>query len=112
MATHDTAVTGMTLDRAGIEQQLALPVRHFIDCAFDGEDLSRLDLQGCTFERCTFADTSLFASKLARSTWRRCRAGSADFESVDAVDASFEGCDLNNTKWRRAKLASATYRGC
>jgi len=112
MATHDTAASSMTLDRAGIEQQLAQSVHHFIECAFDGEDLARLDLQGCTFERCTFAETSLFASKLARSTWRRCRAGSADFESVDAVDATFEGCDLNNTKWRRAKLASVTYRGC
>ena len=75
---------------------------------FDDEDLSRLDLQGCTFDRCTFGGANLFAAKLARTVWQRCRAGGADFESVDAVDARFDSCDLNNTKWRRAKLASVS----
>lgn len=108
---NTNAVTGVALSRADLEDYLAQGVRRFESCTFD-DDLSRLDLQGCTFERCTFAGAILFACKLARSHWLRCRAGGVDLESVDAVDARFDGCDLNNAKWRRAKLASAAFHGC
>ena len=95
MIHNNSTVSGVTLDRAELEQHLSQSVLHFDGCAFDDADLSRLDLQGCTFERCTFLGSILFACKLARTTWLRCRAGGADFESADAVDARFDGCDLN-----------------
>ncbi|MGW8391407.1 pentapeptide repeat-containing protein [Pseudoduganella sp. HUAS MS19] len=100
------------MDRDSLAQQLAAGVRHFVQRSFDDADLSRMDLQDCVFERCTFSGTILYASKMARSNWQRCRGMAADFESADLVDTQFEGCDLNNSKWRRAKLASAGFRAC
>jgi uncharacterized protein YjbI with pentapeptide repeats len=65
------AVVGVALSRAELEAQLELGVRRFEGCGLDGEDLSRLELQGCVFERCTFTDTILFACKLAGTHWLR-----------------------------------------
>ncbi len=84
----------------------------FDQCDFGGADLSRLDLQDAHFRNCSFLETSLYAAKLARTRWHRCRGGQADFESADLVDAQFDACDLNNTIWRRSRLASAAFTSC
>lgn len=111
--TANPVIADVELTRADLEHHLAQGARRFERCAFeDDSDLSRLDLQGCTFERCLFGAAVLYACKLAGSSWLRCRAPGADFEAADLVDASFHGCDLNNSKWRRAKLAAATFSGC
>ena len=109
---HATTVADLTLGRSELEHYLAQSMRQFVNCVFDDADLSRLDLQGCSFERCTFHASVLYACKLGQSNWLRCRAAEADFEACDLVDAHFQGCDLNNTKWRRAKLAAASFTGC
>jgi fluoroquinolone resistance protein len=60
---NTNAVSGVALSRAELEEHLAQGVLRFDSCAFDDEDLSRLDLQGVVFERCTFAGATL--------CWRR-----------------------------------------
>ncbi|MBN9320372.1 MAG: pentapeptide repeat-containing protein [Caulobacterales bacterium] len=55
-------------------------------------DLSRLDLQGCVFERC--------------------RAGQANFANAGLAETQFLGCDLNNSRWAGASLSSAVFRDC
>lgn len=111
-------VADATLTRAEVEQLIAAsgagnqaPL-HFTDCDFEGVDLSRLDLRGTGFQRCTIAETSFFGANLSHSRWLRCRGREADFGSADLVDAQFQSSDLNNTSWRRAKLASASFHGC
>ncbi|CAB3796982.1 pentapeptide repeat-containing protein [Paraburkholderia fynbosensis] len=118
--TPSGAMSEATLTRAEVERLLATrhadaghPVPlHFTDCDFEGTDLSRLDLRGAQFHRCTIAETSFFGAALSHTRWVRCRGREADFGSADLVDATFESSDLNNTSWRRAKLASASFRGC
>ncbi|WCM18780.1 pentapeptide repeat-containing protein [Paraburkholderia bryophila] len=120
--TQAHAVSDATLTRAEVEQLIAAnhaasaagsraPLR-FTDCDFEGADLSRLDLRGAEFERCTIVETSFFGAALSHTRWIRCRGRQADFGSTDLVDAAFQSSDLNNTSWRRAKLASASFRGC
>ncbi|HZZ09086.1 MAG TPA: pentapeptide repeat-containing protein [Paraburkholderia sp.] len=110
-------VADATLARADVERLIAAnqasnqPL-HFTDCDFEGADLSRLDLRGAQFERCTIVETSLFGAALSHTRWVRCRARQADFASTDLVDAAFQSSDLNNTSWRRAKLASASFHSC
>ncbi|QQC64038.1 pentapeptide repeat-containing protein [Paraburkholderia ginsengisoli] len=119
-AAPSHAVSDATLTRADVERLIGArhadsgnhaPL-HFTDCDFEGTDLSRLDLRGAEFHRCTIVETSFFGASLAHSRWIRCRGREADFGSADLVDAAFQSSDLNNTSWRRAKLASASFRGC
>lgn len=114
-ATADAhQVAGATLSRDDVQGLIAahaLPL-HFVDCDFEGADLSRVDLRGVAFERCTIVETSFFGATLSHSRWTRCRAREADFGSADLVDAAFRSSDLNNTSWRRAKLASVAFHGC
>jgi uncharacterized protein YjbI with pentapeptide repeats len=116
------AVSDATLTRADVERLTAAnhagaeaghhePL-HFTDCDFEGVDLSRLDLRGAEFHRCSIVETSFFGAALSHTRWVRCRGRQADFASADLVDAAFQSSDLNNTSWRRAKLASASFRGC
>lgn len=109
LTIHDSVVFSRAelaalLDGGGLHE--------FRQCDFSGEDLSRLNLQGCRFHACQLAETSLYAAKLGDSHWRQCRGREADFESAELVDASFISCDLNNSRWRRAKLASCTFDMC
>ena len=54
MHPHDPAATisDASPSREELEQYLAQAIRHYANCDFTGADLSRLDLQSCTFERC------------------------------------------------------------
>src|SRR5258708_22427733 len=101
-------VFSLTLTRESLEALLAgadtPPV--FEDCDFAQADLSRLDLAGCRFTRCSLAEASFFGARLSDTHWRSCRGGQADFGTADLHYASFRSCDLNNTSWRRAKMAS------
>ena len=108
------AISGVAPHRAELVELIggATGPLIFDQCDFNGADLSRLDLQDAEFRNCTFLETSLYAAKLARTRWHRCRAGQADFESADLVDARFDTCDLNNSIWRRSRLASAAFTGC
>src|ERR1700751_3418061 len=85
-------VTEATLTRADVERLLAAngaagvankagykePL-HFTDCDFEGADLSRLDLRGAEFHRCTIVETSFFGATLSHTRWVRCRGRQADF---------------------------------
>jgi uncharacterized protein YjbI with pentapeptide repeats len=61
-ASSGGAVSGATLTRSSVERLIAAwhagedrnhaPLQ-FTDCDFEGADLSRLDLRGVEFERCT-----------------------------------------------------------
>jgi fluoroquinolone resistance protein len=112
--SNTTTLTNEAPTRARLEQLSADTdgTLVFDGCDFDGVDLARLNLQDARFINCQLADASLYAAKLSRTSWQRCRAGRADFESADLVDAHFASCDLNNTKWRRAKLGSGSFRSC
>ena len=105
-------IASQTLDRTQVEALLAgaSSALVFEDCDFELADLSRLDLSGCRFTRCSLVETSFFGAGLSGTQWRNCRGRQADFGAADLHDASFRSCDLNNTSWRRAKLASAAFR--
>ncbi|MBB4511931.1 pentapeptide repeat-containing protein [Paraburkholderia fungorum] len=111
-------LVGVTLTRADVERLIAASAAgtkeplHFTDCDFEGADLSRLDLRGAEFHRCTIVETSFFGALLSHTRWVRCRGREADFASADLVDAAFQSSDLNNTSWRRTKLASASFHSC
>jgi uncharacterized protein YjbI with pentapeptide repeats len=109
--TRDDVERLIAANNAGHEAGKQEPL-HFTDCDFEGVDLSRLDLRGAEFHRCSIVETSFFGSALAHTRWVRCRGRQADFASADLVDAAFRSSDLNNTSWRRAKLASASFHGC
>ena len=72
-------IVGETLGRAEVEALLGQGTPAFQECAFDGADLSRLDLRGCSFSNCSIAETSLYAANLAQTVWRRCRGRQVDF---------------------------------
>ena len=113
MSKPTFTITGEAIARDRIEQLLAEhALLAFEACDFQQADMSRLNLQDCSFSNCAVLEASFYAANLARTRWQRCRGGHADFESADLVDAHFTACDLNNASWRRAKLASASYRGC
>ncbi len=111
-------VADATLTRTDVERLIGTSMAgnreplHFTDCDFEGADLSRLDLRGAEFHRCTIVETSFFGAALSHTRWVRCRGRQADFASADLVDAAFQSSDLNNTSWRRAKLASASFHSC
>ena len=67
------------------------PVR-FVGWNLTATDLSRLDLQGCVFDRC--------------------RAGQASFLNAGLAEAQFLACDLNNSRWAGAALSLAAFRDC
>lgn len=104
-------VASTTFTRESLEALLAGATTppSFEDCAFDMADLSRLDLSGCHFTRCTLVEVSFFGAQLNGTRWRSCRGRQADFGATDLHDATFCSCDLNNTSWRRAKLASVLF---
>ncbi|MFS1291983.1 pentapeptide repeat-containing protein [Pseudomonas piscis] len=88
-----------------------LPVRG-VGLDLSGQDLSRSNLAGAHFERCSFSATNLTAANLANSRWTSCRAGQATLRSAVLTDARFERCDLNNTLWQRSKVAHVQFEGC
>ncbi|MGF6757784.1 pentapeptide repeat-containing protein [Paraburkholderia sp. GAS42] len=104
-------VASTTFTRESLEALLAgaSTPPSFVDCIFDIADLSRLDLGGCHFTRCSLVETSFFGAQLNGTRWRNCRGRQADFGASDLHDATFRSCDLNNTSWRRAKLASVSF---
>jgi uncharacterized protein YjbI with pentapeptide repeats len=106
-------IDGKSLTRADIEPLVArrLPV-HLIDCDLEQADLSKLDLTGWTFERCTIRRTDFSRSTLEATAWQGCRGAFADFVAADLTEARFASCDLNNALFRRATLRSAAIRGC
>lgn len=63
-------ITHQTLTRANLAPLLTGEhgALRFEQCAFDGEDLSRLDLRGVAFIDCTFAETSFERSIVAETT--------------------------------------------
>jgi len=107
-----TPIARQTLDRAALTALLATglaaPLR-FEHCAFDGADLSRLDLRGAQFLDCSFAETLFDKAILAETLWHGCKARQARFQMADLSDAHFARCDLNNTDWSRGKLASTRF---
>ena len=87
------------------------PVR-LVDCDLDGLDLSRRDLTGWTFERCSMRNGRFDGAMLERTVWKSCRAPIASFVGVDLSDAQFLSSDFNNSIFRRAKLTSLTVLSC
>jgi uncharacterized protein YjbI with pentapeptide repeats len=71
-------VTDATLTRSDVERLIATSIAgnkdplHFTDCDFEGADLSRLDLRGAEFHRCTIAEASFFGATLSHTRWVRC----------------------------------------
>jgi uncharacterized protein YjbI with pentapeptide repeats len=114
MPSPAITISAASVDRVRMTELLAQATGPLVfdGCHFDGADLSRLDLQDAQFRNCSLLETSLYAARLSRSSWHRCRGGQAEFESADMVDAHFDGCDFNNATWRRAKMASATFTEC
>ena len=105
-------ITGRSLQRSDLADVLArqLGTVVFDQCAFDGEDLSRLKLRGARFQSCTLEETSFERSDLAGTVWQACKARLANFHLADLTEAQFSESDLNNTSWVRAKLASAVFK--
>ncbi|MDE1012448.1 MAG: pentapeptide repeat-containing protein, partial [Paraburkholderia fungorum] len=81
-------LAGATLTRSDVERLIAASAAgtkeplHFTDCDFEGADLSRLDLRGAEFHRCTIVETSFFGAMLSHTRWVRCRGREADFASA------------------------------
>jgi fluoroquinolone resistance protein len=113
MTLNYTLVAELTLSRGAIDKLLdgrSSPIR-FERCVFDGEDLSRLDLRGCVFVRCSLATSCLSRALLGDSEWIACRAGGCDFSWADLSDARFNDSDLNNSNWTGARLAAVVFDG-
>lgn len=86
------------------------PVR-FVDCDLQEADLSRLDLSGFTFERCTLIEADLSHVVAQRTTWIGCRARKSLLRGADLTDAVFKGGDWNNSEWRGAMIPGARITG-
>jgi uncharacterized protein YjbI with pentapeptide repeats len=98
-------VTDAALTRAEVERLIAASLAgnkaplHFTACDFEGVDLSRLDLHGAEFHRCTIVETSFFGAALSHTRWVRCRGREADFASADLVDAAlFKGATISHAQ--------------
>ena len=84
----------------------------FVDCDFEGVDLSELDLAGCVFDQCLVRQTKLNGAKLEASRWTGCRGAFAGFGGASLTDAAFRACDLNNASFRGAFMSSVGFSRC
>ena len=85
---------------------------HLIGCDLNEAELSKLDLTGWVFERCTLRRTELSGARLELSRWLNCRGAFASFVGAGLEDAVFQSSDFNNASFRRAVLSSASFKGC
>ena len=82
----------------------------FYDCDFEGVDLSRLDISGFAFERCTVIDADMSHIVATGSVWKGCRARKASLRGADLGDARVDAGDWNNTDWQGARISGMHIR--
>lgn len=100
-------LSGQTLVRADIAALAGKAPQHLESCDLDEANLSKLDLSGWTFERCSMRHADLSGARLARTVWRSTKAPFANLTGADLEEAQIRGCDLNNASLRRANIGSA-----
>lgn len=106
-------VTSRTLTRRNIEAAIAaatMPV-HLVECDLEGVDLSRLDIGGFSFDRCSLIETDLSHASAVGTTWTSCRARKASLRGIDLTDATMRSGDWNNSDWQGATIASMRMTG-
>ena len=81
-------------------------------CTLDGLDLSRLDMAGWRFDRCSLRETKLIGAVLDGAVFTACRGGFADFRAARMSEASLQSCDFNNATFAEAVLTQARIAGC
>jgi fluoroquinolone resistance protein len=103
-----------SMNRSEVEAVIhsyGLPVC-FAGVDFSNQDMTRLDLSGCHFERCLMQEAEFTGSTLECCVFRSCRGGMANFRSTKLAEAQFINSDFNNSQWQHAKLNQASFTGC
>ena len=108
-----TVHTERTLDRAAIAAIIkAGGPAQLVSCVLDEADLSRLDLSGWSFDKCSLKRTNLTGSNLEFTVWTASRGAFADFRAAELTEAKLQSCDFNNASFRAATLSSALICSC
>ena len=106
----------------GVAQGARLVGCTFLDCVFDGVDLSRAELTDSRFVGCTFVASKLLAVSwgaiggwgVAQTpvTFERCRMEWSSFAGVDLTGAVLRECTLTEVDFADATARRAVITGC
>jgi uncharacterized protein YjbI with pentapeptide repeats len=99
-------------------KKLLLPAE-FLDCTFQGLDLSGKDLSNRLFEECTFVDCNLSLARVTLAafrtvTFRNCKMLGIAFQNASpvALSVTFEDCMLDNCSFFKMKLRKTDFVRC
>lgn len=81
----------------------------FIECTFDGADLTFATLDGTVFEHCSMKGLSAKHANLKLARFFKCNLEKATFNHASLMFTSFEGSSLGGTGFRRCHMYLTTY---
>ena len=118
--TADTAnpddfqhIHGGRLQRSDLHDFVRNGVRlHMSDCDLTEADMSRLDMAGWWFERCTLKSTRFSGAILDAACFENCRGGFANFGTARMGEVRLQASDFNNARFSEAQLTGAEVTGC